>query len=211
MTTYKARSRSVYLPSSATWYDFWSGAVKAGGTSDAPAPYDQMPLFVKAGSIIPQGPEVQYAAEKKADPITIWVYAGADGKFNLYEDDGNTYNYEKGELQPHPDDLARRDQYAGDRPARRIVHRYARPANLPRGGGQQGQRPAVSLTPPAGKSVTYTGRRCQWRCRDRRIATRDIFAASNRAPGVPHRRTSHGLDALRVSAGTWAGSATAET
>jgi alpha-D-xyloside xylohydrolase len=64
VTTYKARSRSVYLPA-VGWYDFWTGAWHAGGeTLDAPAPYDSMPLFVKAGSIIPLGPEIQYTQEK---------------------------------------------------------------------------------------------------------------------------------------------------
>ncbi len=157
VTTYKARSRSVYLPSSATWYDFWSGAVKAGGTSDAPAPYDQMPLFVKAGSIIPQGPEVQYAAEKKADPITIWVYAGADGKFNLYEDDGNTYNYEKGEFSRIPMtwhdatntlEIGQRVGSFTGMLAQRTFHVVV---------VSKANAQPFSLTPPAGKSVTYTG------------------------------------------------------
>ena len=157
VTTYKARSRSVYLPASATWYDFWSGAVKAGGTSDAPAPYDQMPLFVKAGSIIPQGPAVQYAAEKKPDPITIWVYAGADGKFNLYEDDGNTYNYEKGDFSRIPmiwhdaTNTLEIGQRVGSFTGMLAQHTFhvvvVNKANAQ----------PFSLTPPAGKSVTYTG------------------------------------------------------
>jgi alpha-D-xyloside xylohydrolase len=97
VTTYKARSRPVYLPQAAGWYDFWTGASRAGGqTIDASAPYDAPPLYVKAGSIIPIGPELQYTAEKAADPIALWVYAGADGSFTLYEDDGLTYGYEKG-------------------------------------------------------------------------------------------------------------------
>ncbi len=101
VTTYKARKRSVYLPSSlpaaSDWYDFWTGAiVGAGKTIDAAAPYDSMPLHVKAGSIVPTGPEIMYTDEKPADPITLWVYAGADGAFTLYEDDGLTYGYEKG-------------------------------------------------------------------------------------------------------------------
>ena len=97
VTTYKARSRSVYLPVSPGWYDFWSGAAVAAGKSiDVPAPYDSMPVHVKAGSIIPTGPEIMYTDEKPADPIVLWVYAGADGSFTLYEDDGLTYGYEKG-------------------------------------------------------------------------------------------------------------------
>jgi len=61
-----------------------------------PAPYNSMPLHVRAGSIVPMGPALQYTDEKPADPIVLWVYAGADGAFALYEDDGVTYGYEKG-------------------------------------------------------------------------------------------------------------------
>ena len=98
VTTYQTRSRSVYLPpTSGDWYDFWMGVNTSGGqTINAPAPYDSMPLFIRAGSIIPFGPELQYTGEKPADPITLYVYAGADGAFTLYEDDGLTYGYEKG-------------------------------------------------------------------------------------------------------------------
>ena len=98
VTTYEARNRAVYLPStSGDWYDFWTGASVAGGQIvDAPAPYDSMPLLIRAGSIIPFGPAVQYTGEKAADPITLYVYAGHDGAFMLYEDDGVTYGYEKG-------------------------------------------------------------------------------------------------------------------
>jgi alpha-D-xyloside xylohydrolase len=97
VTAYKARSRAVYLPKAAGWYDFWSGAFVAGGQEiDAPAPYDAMPLHVRAGSIVPFGPERQFTAERPADPVTLFVYAGADGAFTLYEDDGLTYAYEKG-------------------------------------------------------------------------------------------------------------------
>src|SRR4029077_6870119 len=63
---------------------------------EAAAPYDQMPLFVRAGSIIPMGPELAYTTEKKADAITLYVYTGADGRFSLYEDDGVTNQYQKG-------------------------------------------------------------------------------------------------------------------
>lgn len=103
VTTYKARSRTVYLPGGTNWYDFWTGAILgngraggSGGTTDAPAPYDSMPLHVRAGSIVPFGPDIQYTTEKKADPITLFVYAGANGDFTLYEDDGLSYSYEKG-------------------------------------------------------------------------------------------------------------------
>jgi alpha-D-xyloside xylohydrolase len=97
VTEYKARRRPVYLPGTMEWYDFWTGAVVAGGqTIDAPAPYDSMPLYARAGAIVPFGPELQYTGEKPANPITLYVYAGADGALTLYEDDGLTYGYERG-------------------------------------------------------------------------------------------------------------------
>jgi alpha-D-xyloside xylohydrolase len=97
VTTYRARSRLVYLPP-ATWYDFWTGQRLAGGrTVEAAAPYDRIPLFVRAGAILPLGPELQYTDEKPADPLTLMVYTGADGSFSLYEDDGTSYAYERGQ------------------------------------------------------------------------------------------------------------------
>jgi len=104
VTTYQARSRTVYLPQSdAGWYDFWTGVHSDGGqTLDAPAPFDSMPLFVRAGAIIPFGPEMQYTGEKPSDPITLCVYAGADGAFTLYEDDGTSYGYERGAFASIP-------------------------------------------------------------------------------------------------------------
>ncbi len=94
---YKLINREVYLPKSAGWYDLYSGKWFAGGQKIiAGAPYERMPVFVKAGSILPFGPELQYSAEKPADTITLNIYAGADASFNLYEDEGTNYNYEKG-------------------------------------------------------------------------------------------------------------------
>jgi len=89
-------SRKVYLPKAATWYDFWTGEIFKGGEIDAPAPIEIMPLFVKAGSIIPMGPFLQYATEHQSDPLEIRVYPGANGEFTLYEDENDNYNYEKG-------------------------------------------------------------------------------------------------------------------
>jgi alpha-D-xyloside xylohydrolase len=91
------KSRSVYLPSSRGWYDFWTGEFFNGGQNiDASTPLDTMPLFVKAGSIVPMGPTLQYAMEKAADPIEIRIYRGDNGHFILYEDENENYNYEKG-------------------------------------------------------------------------------------------------------------------
>jgi alpha-D-xyloside xylohydrolase len=95
VTTYKARTRSVYLPAGVKWFDFWTGqSVDGGRRIDADAPYDAIPIHVRAGSILPFGPECQYVGEKAADPITLYVYTGSNGSFTLYEDDGLTYDYE---------------------------------------------------------------------------------------------------------------------
>ena len=88
---------TVYLPKSAGWFEFWTGKHFNGGQSiKTDAPLDKIPLFVKAGSIIPMGKIVQYTSEKSADTLEIRVYKGADAKFDLYEDEGDNYNYEKG-------------------------------------------------------------------------------------------------------------------
>jgi alpha-D-xyloside xylohydrolase len=88
---------NVYLPKSAAWYDFWSGKHFNGGqTIKSAAPLDKIPLFVKAGSIIPMGKFVQYAGQKTADTLEIRIYKGTDGRFDLYEDEGDNYSYEKG-------------------------------------------------------------------------------------------------------------------
>src|SRR5271165_6980378 len=93
-----ATSRSVYLPSGTTWYDFWTGAKSKGGqTITAAAPMVTIPLYVHAGSILPVGPQLQYSNEKPANPIELRVYPGADADFTLYEDDGETYAYEHGQ------------------------------------------------------------------------------------------------------------------
>jgi len=93
---YKARNRQVYLPSGYKWYNLITGKVEEGGkTIVAEAPLSDIPLFVKEGSIIPCGPEIQYAMQK-ADPITLYIYSGKDAEFNLYEDENTNYNYEKG-------------------------------------------------------------------------------------------------------------------
>jgi alpha-D-xyloside xylohydrolase len=93
---YNARTRDVYLPAGATWYDFSTAKKYEGGqTVTVDAPLERLPLFVKAGSIIPAGPEIQYTTEKKSDPITLYIFPGQNGSFTIYEDEGTNYNYEK--------------------------------------------------------------------------------------------------------------------
>jgi alpha-D-xyloside xylohydrolase len=158
VTEYKARSRQVYLPAGSTWYDFWTGARSAGGeTITADAPYDQLPVFVRAGSIIPFGPEQQYIGEKDASVLTLYVYAGANGRFSLYEDDGLTYGYERGAFSRIPIawDEARRALTIGRRAGSFNGMLAARTFNvvLVSSDAPVGYRPS----PPAGRSVTYRG------------------------------------------------------
>jgi alpha-D-xyloside xylohydrolase len=93
-----ATHRGIYLPPSPKWYDFWTGAATSGGQDiEAEAPLDRMPLYVRAGSILPMGPEIEYAAQNPGGPIELRIYRGADGQFDLYEDAGDSYDYEKGQ------------------------------------------------------------------------------------------------------------------
>jgi alpha-D-xyloside xylohydrolase len=91
------KTKELYLPNGAAWFDFWTGEKQPGGQRiKKDAPLDIIPLYVKAGTILPIGPKVQYASEKPWDNLEIRVYEGADGGFTLYEDEGDNYNYEKG-------------------------------------------------------------------------------------------------------------------
>ncbi|MGB7168781.1 MAG: TIM-barrel domain-containing protein [Acidobacteriaceae bacterium] len=103
VTTEGATSRSVYLPPAPGWYDFWTGEqLKGDQTLLAPAPLDRMPLYVKAGSILPLGPAVEYATEEPNAPLELRIYRGADADFTLYQDEGDSYDYEKGEYATIP-------------------------------------------------------------------------------------------------------------
>lgn len=94
---YKARTREVYFPAISDWYDFETNRFISGGqTLTVDAPYEKMPLFVRAGSIVPTGPEIQNTKQQQADKLTIRVYTGANGEFTIYEDEGTNYNYENG-------------------------------------------------------------------------------------------------------------------
>jgi len=87
----------VYLPKTTSWYDFWSGQKYDGGqTIKTQAPLNKISLFVRAGSIVPMGKMIQYTGQLQADTVEIRIYRGADGRFELYEDENDNYNYEKG-------------------------------------------------------------------------------------------------------------------
>ena len=101
VSEYKARNRSVYFPAGRAWYDLYSGEQMIDGSMKnrrlvVDAPYERIPVYVPEGSIIPFGPAIQWSDEKPADTITLYVYAGRDAQFTLYEDEGTNYNYEKG-------------------------------------------------------------------------------------------------------------------
>jgi alpha-D-xyloside xylohydrolase len=147
----------TYLPKDAVWYDFWTHERFDGGkTVTKSVPLDVMPLYVRAGSIVPMGPFVQYATERPDADYEIRVYPGADGTFTVYEDDNETYNYEKGQYATY--DLtwndakktlsigARKGTYPGLVKARKLNIVVVSPAN------------ATAIAPAAAtKSVTYTG------------------------------------------------------
>jgi alpha-D-xyloside xylohydrolase len=96
VTEPSATTRQVYLPD-AKWYDFWNGTGMAGGRMiNAETPIDRLPLYVRAGAILPLGPDQEWSTEKSEDPLELRVYPGADGDFTLYEDENDNYNYEKG-------------------------------------------------------------------------------------------------------------------
>ncbi|MDR0811355.1 MAG: DUF5110 domain-containing protein [Paludibacter sp.] len=101
----QTQTRNVYLPTTplltgegqgVRWYDFWTGETFSGGqTIEKETPIDIMPLYIRAGSIIPFAPVMQYATERRWDNLEIRIYAGADGEFTLYEDENENYNYER--------------------------------------------------------------------------------------------------------------------
>lgn len=146
----------TYLPKGADWYDFWSNQRHAGGQAVArQAPLDIVPLYVRAGAIIPMGPAAQYATERPGAPYEIRVYSGADGQFTLYEDDNETYAYEKGQS-------ARYDLRWND--ARRMLTIGARRGAFPDLVKQRTLRILVidaamagGPTPPRVRTVSYNG------------------------------------------------------
>ena len=156
---YKARQREVYLPQGRTWFDLYTGQPFEGGqVINAPAPLERIPVFVPSGSIIPFGPEMQWSDEKPAELINLYVYAGRDADFQLYEDEGTNYNYERGQratIDIHWNDQARQltiGQRAGKFPGMLQKRRFnvvLITADQPR---------ALDLESPQGRMVDYSGK-----------------------------------------------------
>jgi len=152
---------NVYLPQSFDWYDFWTGKRFTGGQAiKTDAPPDKIPLFVKAGSIVPMGPVVQYTGEDPGDRLEIRIYAGANGEFTLYEDEGDNYNYEKGAYSTitFTWDDAKKTLSVGDRKGSFNGMPAARKFNIVRVEKDRG----AGITDEAenfDKKVTYIGKR----------------------------------------------------
>ena len=156
---YKARNRSVYFPRQCGWYDLYTGEYTQGGQRlVVDAPYERIPVFVREGAIIPFGPEMQWSDEKPAELINLYVYAGQNGEFQLYEDEGTNYNYEKGKyatIDIAYDDAsktltfsARKGQFPGMLKDRRFnVVLVTKDAPKP-----------LNLNNPEGKTVQYAGK-----------------------------------------------------
>jgi alpha-D-xyloside xylohydrolase len=152
-----ADTRRMYLPR-ASWYDFWTGRKQDGAKMmDAFSPLERIPLFVRAGSIIPMGPDLQYAAEKPDDPLELRVYRGADGAFSLYEDENDGYNYEKGAYATIPIrwDEASQTLAIGERNGKFPGMLESRTFRVVFVGENHGV--GIDITAQADKSVTYTG------------------------------------------------------
>jgi alpha-D-xyloside xylohydrolase len=158
VTEQGATTRHLYLPK-AEWYDFWTGSTLTGGrTMDAAAPLDRIPLYVRAGSIIPMGPDVEHTTEKPADPLELRIYRGADGDFRVYEDENDSYNYEKGvyAIIPIRWDDAGRTLTIGEREGSfpgMLESRTFRIVFVGRGHGT-----GIGLTGQADQVVQYTGK-----------------------------------------------------
>jgi alpha-D-xyloside xylohydrolase len=159
---YKARSRDVYFPKQCGWYDLYTGKhIDGGQTMKVDAPYDKIPVFVREGSIIPFGPEIEYTDQKPADFINLYVYAGADGQFTLYEDEGTNYNYEKGYYTTIDIkfDNANRQLTIGKRGGTFDSMIKNRQFNVVLVSPEQAKK--LDLDKPAGKLVDYNGEEIQ--------------------------------------------------
>jgi alpha-D-xyloside xylohydrolase len=157
-----ATKRSVYLPAAPAWYDFWSGQSLSGaGEFEADAPLDRMPLYVRAGSIITMGPEIEYATQDPDGPVELRIYRGANGKFDLYEDGGDGYAYEKGEHSLIPirwedsTDTLTIGSRDGSFPGM-VEHRRFRVVLVRSGHGVGGE-----VTGPADSEIDYDGKEIQ--------------------------------------------------
>ena len=162
---YHARKREVYLPAGTLWYDFYTNRTFEGGqTVSAAAPLARMPLYVRAGSIVPVGPAIEYTGEKPDAPLTLLVYTGASGHFTLYEDEGTNLDYQHGKYAtiPFSFDRAtgtltigpRSGEFPGMQQTRTFLIRWMSPQ----------ARPGDDFTAAADSTVVYSGAAAEVRC-----------------------------------------------
>lgn len=181
-TTVDTTTRT-YLPEGAQWYDFWTHERHAGGqTVRKNVSLDTLPLFVRAGSILPMGPVMQYATERPDAPYEIRVYAGADATFTIYEDDNETYDYESGQRATYTlswNDAARRltigpreGSFTGMVDARELRIVLIEP-----------RAPSQASAAPSAKSVRYEGRPLEVQFAGRSAAARARPPAEGARPG----------------------------
>ena len=164
---YQVRSREVYFPEGSDWYDFYTGRkMLENGTAErtltVDAPYERIPLFVRGGSILPIGPQIQWSDEKQPETIHLFVYDGADGDFLLYEDDGTNYDYEKGKYSTinfHYDNSqkqltisSREGKFDG-----MLQQRKFNVVLVDKSFNQVGEDGEVNLNNPQGQLVDYSG------------------------------------------------------
>jgi alpha-D-xyloside xylohydrolase len=154
------KSRETYLPAGTDWFDFWTGEKLSGGNKvSKQTPLDIIPLYVKAGAIVPVGPSVQYATEKKWNELEIRIYPGANGKFVLYEDENDNYNYEKGIYSTitFSWDDAKKTLAIGDRNGSFPGMLNERKFNVVLVGVNKGAGDNLAVQPD--KQITYTGKK----------------------------------------------------
>jgi alpha-D-xyloside xylohydrolase len=155
-----ATTRQLYLPD-AKWFDFWTGSTLQGGrTINAIAPLERLPLYVRAGSILPMGPDEEWSTEKTADPIELRIYSGANGDFTLYEDENDNYDYEKGAYATIPLhwDEGGHTLTIGDRQGRFPGMLESRSFRLVFVSENHGVGVGASATDAADKVVQYSGK-----------------------------------------------------
>ncbi|HVC46004.1 MAG TPA: TIM-barrel domain-containing protein [Terracidiphilus sp.] len=161
VTIQGAKTRSVYLPP-ATWYDFWTGGKLSGPQRlQADAPLDKLPLYVRAGSILPLGPEMEWSTQKPADPIELRIYAGADGDFTFYSDENDNYDYTHGQhatIHFHWNDSTR-TLTLGARQGSFPGMLQSRTFRIVLVGNHHGT--GIRPTSPADKTITYTGQQLE--------------------------------------------------
>jgi len=156
----REKVRKVYLPAGASWQDFWTGRRFHGDTTlIADAPIDRIPLLIKAGSIIPLGPFLQYTTERAPDPLEVRIYPGADGQFTLYEDENDNENYEKGVYATVTFEWndGRRTLTISDRHGRFPGMLKTRRFNVVIVGEEHGN--GIEICPHPDRTVTYSGTR----------------------------------------------------